>query len=149
MPVEMWKIHGPTRVSGVRFWMRRKTRGFARCTRLTPYSTQRIVDVGVLVTVAAGPVVTVGKPERFLRRLFQALWKSSRRNCRRLPLLISTAAAVSTGFSFFWFFFFFFLMSFPCGKPGRVALRILNPTGSTVKPDFRTRSARRAGHMLR
>jgi hypothetical protein len=78
--------------------------------------------VGVLVTVAAGPVVTVGKPERFLRRLFQALWKSSRRNCRRLPLLISTAAAVSTGFSFFWFFFLFLFDEFPLWKagPGRV-----------------------------
>ena len=38
----------------------------------TPYSTQRMIEVRVLLTVAAGPVVTVGKPERFLRRLFQA-----------------------------------------------------------------------------
>jgi len=31
-----------------------------------------MTEVGVLVIIAAGPVVTVGKPERFLRRLFQA-----------------------------------------------------------------------------
>ena len=31
-----------------------------------------MIDVGVLGTVAAGPVVTGGKPERFLRGLFQA-----------------------------------------------------------------------------
>jgi hypothetical protein len=110
-----------------------------------------MIDVGVWGAVAAGPVVTVGKAERFLRRLFQAAVEIIKKELPKAPLWISTAAAVSTGFSFSFLVLcsFSLLMSFPCGKPSRVALRILNPTGSTVKPDFRTRSARRAGHMLR
>ena len=59
---------------------------------------------------AAGPVVTVGKPERFLRGGFsKQRWKSSRRYRRRLPSSISMAAAVSTGPPLFFLFCYFFL----------------------------------------
>src|SRR6266513_2313144 len=51
-------------------------------------------------------------------------------------------------FFFFWFFFSF-CNEFPLWKTGWVALRIGHPTVSTVEGDFRTRSARGAGHMLR
>jgi hypothetical protein len=50
-----------------------------------------------LVSITAAPVVTVGKPERLLCRLFQAAVEIIKKSRRRLPLPISTAAAVSTG----------------------------------------------------
>jgi len=52
-------------------------------------------------------------------------------------------------FSFLVLFSFSFVDEFPLWKTGRVALRIAAPTASTVRGDFRARSARGAERMLR
>jgi hypothetical protein len=100
--------------------------------------------VGFLVTVAAGPVVTVGKPERFLRRLFQAAVEIIKKKSPKASFVDFHSCGSFHRLFFFFFdsFFFFFLNEFSLGgKPGRIALRIVRPTASTVTGDFRTRSA--------
>jgi hypothetical protein len=59
-------------------------------------------------TAAAGPVVTVKKAKRFLRRLFQAAVEIIKKKSAKPPLSISTAAAVSTGPSGFLSFLVLF-----------------------------------------
>jgi hypothetical protein len=110
----------------------------------SPYSVQRKIDVRVFVTVAAGPVVTVGKPERFLRRLFQAAVEIIKKILPQASFVDFHSCGSFHRLFFFFFgsFFFFFGTNFPCGKPGRIALRISQPTALTVSGDFRTRSER-------
>src|SRR5437870_274216 len=89
------------------------------------------------------------------RGFSKQLWESaSRKSCRRPTDLFAdfhSCGIFHRPFFFFFFgsFFFFFVMEFPLWKTGWVALRIGHPTVSTVEGDFRTRSARGAGHMLR
>ena len=56
-----------------------------------------------------GPVGTVKKLKRFVRKLFQAACGNHQESRRRPPLSISTAAAVSTGFLSFLVLFSFFV----------------------------------------
>ncbi len=58
--------------------------------------------------IVAGPVGTVKKPQRFLRRLFQtACGNHKEKDAAGHRWEISTAVAVSTGLSFFFGSFFF------------------------------------------
>ena len=64
--------------------------------------------------IVAGPVVTVKKPQRFLRRLFQAACGNHQeRSAEGDRFSISTAVAVSTGLPFLSFLVLF---SFFVGK---------------------------------
>ena len=79
-----------------------------------------MIDVRVLVTVA-GPVVTVGKPERFLRRLFQAAVEIIKKKLPKASFVdFQSCGSFHRLFSFL--VLFSFLMSFPVWKagPGRV-----------------------------
>src|SRR3989442_1381612 len=80
----------------------------------------------------------------------QLLETASKKSCPRPTDLFAdfhSCGIFHRPFSFFVLFSFF--NEFPLWKTGWVALRIGHPTVSTVEGDFRTRSARGAGHMLR
>lgn len=78
-----------------------------------------MIEVRVLVTVAAGPVVTVEKPERFLRRLFQAGVEIIKKKLPEASFVDFHSCGSFHRFSFsFWFFFFFFWNEFPSWKTG-------------------------------
>ncbi len=70
-----------------------------------------MIEVGVFVTVVAGPVVTVGKPERFLRRLFQAAVEIIKKKLPEASFVDfhSCGSFHRLFFYFFGSFFFFFL----------------------------------------
>jgi hypothetical protein len=109
---------------------RYSTCGFARLVGIRvlcgfpqpPSSSAEKNCLFVIFRFAVGAVVTVGKPERFLRRLFQAAVEIIKKKLPQAPLLISTAAAVSTARFFFGSFFFFFFDEFPLwnNRTGRV-----------------------------
>jgi len=88
----------------------------------SPYSAQRKLDVSVLVTVAAGPVVTVGKPERFWRRLFQAAVEIIKRKLPKASFVDFHGCASFHRLPLFFFGSFFFLSEFPLWetRPNRV-----------------------------
>ncbi len=68
---------------------------------------------------AGGAVGTVVKPELVLAKAFpNSLWESSRRYCRRRPLSISTAVAVSTALPASGFLFFVFCFEEKKKAPG-------------------------------
>src|SRR5215813_7514659 len=63
--------------------------------------------------IVVGPVVTVKKPDRFLRGFFKQLWESNQENAAEgHRFWISIAAAVSTGLPFRRFLSFLLLFSF-------------------------------------
>src|SRR5215510_1432662 len=102
--------------------------------------------------IVAGPVVNVGKPS-VLARLFQAA--VGIRIKKRLPKATDSLADFHScdifhrSFCFSFLVLFSFFEEFSLWKTGRVALRIATLTASTVRRDFRARSARAVGHMLR
>src|SRR5215475_2666953 len=101
--------------------------------------------------IVAGPVVNVGKPS-VLARLFQAA--VGIRIKKKLPKATDSLADFHSCDIFhrpfvFLFWFFFLFDEFPSWKTGRFALRIATLTASTVGRDFRARSARGVGRMLR
>src|SRR5215813_2251680 len=102
--------------------------------------------------MVAGSVVNVGKPS-VLARLFQAA--VGIRIKKKPPKATDSVADFQScdifhrPFSFSFLVLFSFFDEFPLWETGRVALRIATLTASTVRRDFRARSARAVGHMLR
>ena len=113
----------------------------------TPYSTQRKIDVRVLGTVAAGPVVTVGKPERFSRRLFQAAVEIIKKKLPKASFVDFHSCGSFHRLFFFFFGSFFFLNEFPLWKTG--PNRVTNPTPDCFNGFRRLSNARRTGRELR